>query len=283
MDTTLHYIGANGNDVDLFRNDYFELTNADGLTGVSSDISSSTTPSMDGDKVNNVRTQPRGIVLDLRVKKGVDVEEAKRYILRTIKPKQKGRLVFTQRGRAIDITGVVEAISMPRFGRGVVMQVSLYCSSPYWQDVENVLVEISRAISLHYFPIDENGLAFPSDGIPFGEYDLNMTQTYTNDGDTDCGMVISIIAIGDVTNPVIYKSDGSYIGVNDSLVAGDELIINTNRGEKRITKNGTSVLNKIKSGSSFIQLDTGNNELTINSDSGQGNMYFAITFKRRFV
>lgn len=236
MDTTLHYIGANGNDVDLFRNDYFELTNADGLTGVSSDISSSTTPSMDGDKVNNVRTQPRGIVLDLRVKNGVDVEEAKRYILHTIKPKQKGRLVFTQRGRAIDITGVVEAISMPRFGRGVVMQVSLYCSSPYWQDVENVLVEISRVISLHYFPIDENGLAFPSDGIPFGEYDLNMTQTYTNDGDTDCGIVISIIAIGDVTNPVIYKADGSYIGVNDSLVAGDELIINTNRGEKRITK-----------------------------------------------
>lgn len=283
MDTTLHYIGANGNDVDLFRNDYFELTNADGLTGVSSDISSSTTPSMDGDKVNNVRTQPRGIVLDLRVKNGVDVEEAKRYILHTIKPKQKGRLVFTQRGRAIDITGVVEAISMPRFGRGVVMQVSLYCSSPYWQDVENVLVEISRAISLHYFPIDENGLAFPSDGIPFGEYDLNMTQTYTNDGDADCGMVISIIAIGDVTNPVIYKADGSYIGVNDSLVAGDELIINTNRGEKRITKNGTNVLNKIKSGSSFIQLDTGDNELTINSDSGQGNMYFAITFKRRFV
>lgn len=283
MDTTLHYIGANGNDVDLFRNDYFELTNADGLTGISSDISSSTTPSMDGDKVNNVRTQPRGIVLDLRVKNGVDVEEAKRYILHTIKPKQNGRLVFTQRGRAIDITGVVEAISMPRFGRGVVMQVSLYCSSPYWQDVENVLVEISRAISLHYFPIDENGLAFPSDGIPFGEYDLNMTQTYTNDGDADCGMVISIIAIGDVTNPVIYKSDGSYIGVNDSLVAGDELIINTNRGEKRIIKNGTSVLNKIKSGSSFIQLDTGDNELTINSDSGQGNMYFAITFKRRFV
>ena len=283
MDTALHYIGANGNDVDLFRNDYFELTNADGLTGVSSDISSSTTPSMDGDKVNNVRTQPRGIVLDLRVKNGVDVEEAKRYILHTIKPKQKGRLVFTQRGRAIDITGVVEAISMPRFGRGVVMQVSLYCSSPYWQDVENVLVEISRAISLHYFPIDENGLAFPSDGIPFGEYDLNMTQTYTNDGDADCGMVISIIAIGDVTNPVIYKADGSYIGVNDSLVAGDELIINTNRGEKRITKNGTNVLNKIKSGSSFIQLDTGDNELTINSDSGQGNMYFAITFKRRFV
>ena len=283
METTLHYIGANGNDINLFCNDYFDLTNADGLTGVSSDISSSTTPSMDGDKVNNIRTQPRGIVLDLKIKHNADVEEAKRYILRTIKPKQKGRLVLTQGGRPIDISGVVESVSMPRFGNGVMVQVSLYCSFPYWQDVENVLVEIARVLSLHYFPIDQEGLAFPSDGIPFGEYDLSMTRTYTNDGDTDCGMVITIIAVGDVTNPAIYKADGSYIGVNDSLVAGDELIINNNRGEKRITKNGTNILNKIKPGSSFIQLDTGDNEMTINSDSGQGNMYFTITFKRRFV
>ena len=283
METTLHYIGANGNDIDLLRNDYFDLTDADGLTGVSSDISSSTTPSMDGDRINNITTQPRGIVLDLRIKHNVDVEEAKRYVLRTIKPKQKGRLVLTQGGRAIDITGVVEAISMPRFELGVIMQVSLYCSAPYWQDVEYMLIEISRIVSLHYFPIDQNGLAFPSAGIPFGEYDLNMTQTYTNDGDVECGMIISIIAVGDVTNPAIYKADGSYIGVNESLEAGDELVINTNHGEKRITKNGANVLNKIKPGSSFIQLDTGDNEMTVKCDSGSNNVYFTITFKRRFV
>ena len=283
METTLHYIGANGNDIDLFCNNYFHLTNVDGLTETSSDIASSTTPSMDGDKINNIRTQPRGIVLDLQVKHGADVEEAKRFVLRTIKPKQKGRLIMNQGGREVEITGVVESVSMPRFGLGVVMQVSLYCSAPYWQDVENVLVEISRIISLHYFPIDENGLAFPEEGIPFGEYDMNMTRSYTNDGDADCGMVISIIAVGDVTNPVIYKADGTFIGVNDTLSAGDELIINTNRGAKGITKNGVNVLNKIMPGSTFIQLDTGDNDLTINSTSGKNNMYFAITFKRRFV
>ena len=130
MDTTLYYVGANGSKIDLFRNPYFDLTNVDGMTGVANDIAASTTPSMDGDRVNNIHTQPRGIVLDLRIKDFVSVEESKRYILRTIKPKQKGKLVLNQAGRELSISGVVEAISMPRFEKEITMQVTLYCSNP---------------------------------------------------------------------------------------------------------------------------------------------------------
>lgn len=164
------------------------------------------------------------------------------------------------------------------------MQITLHCSAPYWQDVENVLLEISRIIDLHYFPQDQGGLAFPVGGVVMGEYDLNMSRTYTNDGDAECGMVITIIAVASVKNPTIYKPDGTFIGVNDTLVAGDEIVINTNRGEKGITKNGTNILSKIKPGSTFLQLETGDNVLTIGSDDETaGNMYFTLTFKRRFV
>lgn len=284
MDATLIYIGANGNQINLFRNPYFDLTNVDGMTGVASNISASTTPSMDGDKVNNIQTQPRGIVLDLRIKDYVSVEDAKQYILSTIKPKQRGQLVFSRGERNVNIYGVVESISMPRFSQEVTMQVSLYCSDPYWHDVENVLLEIARVLDMHYFPLDVGGLAFPVEGIVMGEYDLSMTHSYTNDGDAECGMIISIIALANVLNPVIYKPDGSFIGVNDSMVMGDEIIINTNRGEKSITKNGVNILSKIKPGSSFLQLDTGVNELTIDSDGDtEGNVYFLLSFKRRFV
>ena len=285
MNTELKYIGINGNVINLFQSKWFCLTHADGLTSVSSSIASSTTPGMDGDKINNIQTQPRGIVLDLEIRRGVSVEDAKRYILRTIKPKQRGTLRLTQGDRVTEIEGIVESVNMPRFGDGVTMQVSLYCSEPYWSDVENVLVEISRIIGLHYFTsTDGDMLYFPSDGIPLGEYDLNMTRTYTNDGDADCGMIIHIIALGSVTNPVIYKADGSYIGVNTTMVKGDEIIINTNSGKKAITKNGTNILSKIKSGSTFLQLDTGDNQLTIDSDGDtEGNVYFMLEFKRRFV
>ena len=283
MDVTLHYVGANGSMLDLLRHPYFETT-VDGMTDVDSDIAAATTPSMDGDKVNNVRTQPRGIVLDFKIKHSANVEEAKRYILRTVKHKQTGRLVLHQDGRDVEISGVVESISMPRFTDSVVMQVAMHCSAPYWQDVENVVLAISRVLDMHYFPLDKGGLAFPVEGVVMGEYDLNMTRTYTNDGDAECGIVITIIALGDVVNPTIYKADGSFIGVTDSMVTGDEIIINTNRGEKGITKNGANILNKIKSGSTFLQLETGDNQLTIDSDGDtEGNVYFLLSFKRRFV
>lgn len=285
MNTELKYIGVNGNVINLFQNKWFCLTHADGLTSVSSSIASSTTPGMDGDKINNIQTQPRGIVLDLEIRRGVSVEDAKRYILRTIKPKQRGTLRLTQGDRVTEIEGIVESVNMPRFGDGVVMQVSLYCSEPYWHDAENVLVEISRVIGLHYFTSTEGDmLYFPAEGIPLGEYDLNMTRTYTNDGDADCGMIIRIIALGDVVNPTIYNSDGLYIGVIDTMIEGDEIVINTNRGSKSITKNGANILSKIKSGSTFLQLAVGDNQLTIDSDGGtEGNVYFMLEFKRRFV
>ena len=285
MNTELIYIGVNGNVINLFQNKWFCLTHADGLTSVSSSIASSTTPGMDGDKINNIQTQPRGIVLDLEIRRGVSVEDAKRYILRTIKPKQRGTLRLTQGDRVTEIEGIVESVNMPRFGDGVTMQVSLYCSEPYWSDAENVLVEISRIIGLHYFTSTEGDmLYFPAEGIPLGEYDLNMTRTYTNDGDADCGMIIRIIALRDVVNPTIYNSDGLYIGVIDTMVEGDEIVINTNRGSKSITKNGANILSKIKSGSTFLQLAVGDNQLTIDSDGGtEGNVYFILEFKRRFV
>ena len=109
-----------------------------------------------------------------------------------------------------------------------------------------------------------------------------MTKAYFNDGDASTGVIITIKALGNVTNPVINKA-GQFIGVTDSLANGDVVVIDTNKGHKTITKNGVSILNKIKAGSTFIQMETGDNVFVINADSGAGNMYFNITFKRRFV
>ena len=230
METKLIYTGANGNVIDLFNNDYFFVANADGLTGANVALASTTTPNMDGNTVNHIQTQPRGIVFDFQVKQTADVEETKRFILRTIKPKQRGTLQLVQDDRVLEIEVIIEAVEMPRFSEYVTMQVSMHCSEPYWKDAENIILELSRIIDMHYFPVQEGGLAFPVAGVVFGAYDTNMTQVYTNDGDADCGMVITIIALANVTNPTIYKSNGTYIGINDTLTAGDEVIINTNRG-----------------------------------------------------
>ena len=287
----LEFVSAKGDIMPLTGNSKFKLSNVDGITSASVEISSSTVASMDGDFVNNKRTMPRSIVLDLSIES--DVENVKRYILQYVKPKLKGTLRMTQNDRTTQISGVIESIEMPRFTNSATMQITLYCSQPYWEDIENSSQEISEVLDLFYFTDNEeseieseedNMLYFPEEGLPFGEYDTNRTKVLTNEGDVEIGLEIHIVALGNVTNPVIYNAEGEFIGVDLTLAGGDEVIISTGKGEKTIRVNGENKISKIRNGSTWLQLAVGENEFTIDSEDGtEGNMYFTLTYRQRYV
>ena len=147
----LKYVSARGDILPLVDNPFFVLANIDGHTSISTNISSSVIGGVDGDTVNNVQAQPRPIILDLRIKSDVNVEAAKREILKVIKPKQAGALIWEQNEKTVTISGIVESIDMPRWNNAVVMQVALHCEQPYWEDIDAIIGEISEAIDLHYF------------------------------------------------------------------------------------------------------------------------------------
>lgn len=279
----LEFISPSGAIMPLTGNEKFKLTNVDGLTAASVELSSSTVASMDGDFVNNERTMPRGIVIDLTIER--DVENVKRYILQYVKLKQKGVLRWTQNEREVWIEGIVETIEMPRFKQLCVMQITLYCSQPYWEDIEYLVQDISEVIDLHYFTNDaDDMLYFTEEGAPLGEYDANRTKAFNNTGDVAIGIEIRIVALGKVVNPVIYNTAGEYIGVDMTLQANDEVVITTAKGHKNITLNGKKIVSKIRRGSTWLQLPTGEEEFTIDSDDDTtGNMYFTITYKQRYV
>lgn len=282
---TLDFVSARGNSMPLVDNEWFYLSGVDGMTKTDVALSTSTVLSMDGDTVNNVQAQPRQIVLYLEIKPGRDVEEAKRYITSFVKPKLPGSLRWSKNERNIEITGIVQAADMPRFSQKCVMMITLYCSAPYWADVEYLVTEISSLIDMHYFPVNAGGLYFPVEGVPFGAIELNRTKTFTNSGDVASGMLVTIRALSTVTNPVMHDLvSGKFIGINDILQAGDEVIISTYKGKKTITKNGENVIDRIMFGSTFLQLEVGDNEFLIDSDDvAKDNMYFTLTYKRLYV
>ena len=280
----LEYITEKGAVLPLTNNSKFKLSNVDGITLAEVDISSTTVSGMDGDFVTAKTTQPRSIVLDISIETA-DVETVKQYIMQYIKPKQTATLRMTQNDRVTQIKGIVESIEMPRFSNAVTMQVSLYCSQPYWEDVDSTVTEITEVLDMHYFTDDpDDMLYFIDDGIVMGEYDANRTKTIVNDGDVSVGMDIHIIALGGVTNPVISKSNGEYIGADVTMETNDEIIIKTGKGEKSITMNGENIMSKLKRGSTWLQLDTGYEDYTIDSEDGtESNMYFNIVYRRRYV
>lgn len=288
----LDYISARGDRLPLATNELFTLVHVDGMTAAATSIASSTMGGADGDVVNNVQANPRPLVLDLRIKEGVDVEEAKRAVLRVVKIKQQGTLEWTQKDRTVTISGIVESVDMPRWTNAVTMQISMHCSQSFWEDIDFIVQQISEAIDLHWFTDSATGmLYFPEQGIPLGEYDTIRTKRFHNGGDVAVGLEISIVAFDTVTNPIIYDGNGNFLGVGYGdgtkqvkLVAGDNVIITTNKGQKNITLNGKSILAKLRPQSTWLQLEAGDNLFTINSeDDSLTNMTFSLIYKQRYV
>lgn len=280
----LEFISAKGDILPLTNNDNFKLSNVDGITLADADISSSTVASMDGDFVNNVRVIPRTVILDLAIERP-DVETVKRDIMRYIKPRQRGILHWTQDGRTVQMVGIVQSIEMARFSALNIMQVTLYCSQPFWEDIENTVQDISEILDMHYFTdyVDDM-LYFTDEGAPFGEYDLNRTKAFDNTGDVEVGLEIHIVALGEVKNPVIYNSAGEFIGIDITMHAADEAVITTAKGHKSITVNGVNKMANIREKSTWLQLPTGEEEFTIASDDEtESNMYFTVVYKQRYV
>ena len=288
----LDFISARGDRLPLVGNDLFELVNVSGMTTIATSISSSNIGSADGDEVNNIKANPRPLIFDLRIKSGVNVEDAKRAVLQVVKIKKLGTIEWTQNERTVTISGVVESVDMPRWTNAVTLQITMYCSQPYWEDIDFIVQQISEAIDLHWFTDSATGmLYFPDEGIPLGEYDTIRTKSFHNGGDVAVGLEISIVAFDTVTNPIIYDGNGNFFGVGYGdgakrlqMVAGDNVVITTHKGKKNITLNGKSVLSKLRPQSKWLQLEAGDNTFTINSeDDSLTNMTFSLMYKQRYV
>lgn len=286
------FVSQRGDTLSLSANDDFILTHIDGQTSAFASVSSNVIGGVDGDTVSNMQAEARALIFDLRIKSGVDVEEAKRRILRVIKLKQNGTVVWEQNGRTVEITGKVERIEMPRWANGILMQVEMHCEQPFWEDIDAVVEQISEAVSLHYFTEEPTDmLFFTEDGIVIGEYDTTRSKDFFNKGDVSVGLEIDILAFAEVTNPIIYDASGNFFGVGygtaDKQVkmqSGDKIVITTHRGKKSVTLNGVSIFDKIKPNSTWLQLDTGDNRFAINSDDDAlDNMSFSLIYKHRYI
>jgi hypothetical protein len=80
--------------------------------------------------------------------------------------------------------------------------------------------------------------------------------------------------VDDISNPVIYNAvTGEYFKLNLTLNNGDIIVINTNQGKKSIKKivNGvvSNAINYLETGSTWFQLDVGQNIFTYTADKNE--------------
>lgn len=284
----------NGEILDLLNNDSkFILSGCDGLHGVETEFQEVSSPYLDGTIVEGVKALPRGIQLTFTlvpdIKKSID------FFTSIVKSKQYVTLTETENDRTITIKGIATIPPYTRMMSMCKIQLTIYCSQPYWEDINSIVSAISLILPKLYFPYNKGQYFTRVNGYQggrvFSVYDMNAEKTFINDGDVAVGMNIRIIALGEITNPRISCSTGEQNGwwmqLNLTLQQNDEVEINTVKGNKYIKINGSTTYNGVPilsylefNGYDWLQLETGEN--TFNITPASSSVYFNISYKRRW-
>ena len=288
----LTLINKNNQVLDLLNNkNRFILVGAEGLHGIETEIAESETPYTDGSTIDSVKALPRGIELTFTLRG--NIKASIDYFTSVVKSKQLVTLREVEGDKDITIQGIATIPPYSRMMRTCKLSLQIYCAQPYWEDLNNIVVGIGEALGLLYFP--EEGQYFTATGRPFGVIDTSLTKTFINESDTAVGMVIKLIALGEVVNPRIICDSGEQVGwymqLNLTLEAEAELEISTVKSKKYITINGLDtyngepILNYLEwQGNDWLQLETGENTFSVTTKDKATNssLYFNLIYKGRY-
>lgn len=255
------------------------IDRVEGLNPVKAEHSAVTSPYIDGARLNNVRIGVRNMVIYLELHR--NVEENKLLLYQLFRKKKEGTLYYKSAERDVYIKGYVEDITPDQYSTPVTVQIVLVCYDPYFIDAHAIVTEIARNIPKLHFPL---AITAPR---PFGIYSENTTQTLTNDGDEQLGMLIIIYASGRAEMPKVYNDEtGEFFELGIELMAGDEIVINTKQGEHAVTLKRAAqefnVFNAITRGSSWLQLDVGQNTFGATANSGGDLLRFTLSAAERY-
>ena len=162
------------------------------------------------------------------------------------------------------------------------------CPNPLFSDnVENRLNFVTTEPHFH-FPLIFSKDS-PDGGIIFGKRMESLIINLVNEGSVPVGMRIVFKAQGTVVNPsLINVNTQEELTIIKTLTAGEEVEVNTNIGEKRIT-------GKVGNGdyanyfmykdvdSPWLQLEVGDNVFRYDAEEGINNLDVFVYFQNRYL
>ena len=269
-----------GEQLQLTNNSAYDVLKIEGLNPPNANINTSAISGLDGEIFNSSKVNLRNLVLTLNIKN--PVEENRQILYKYFRVKRKCKLYFKNQNRDVFIEGYVETFENDLFGMTQQPQISIICPQPFFKAIDDIIVEFSNTIPLFEFPF-----SIGHEGIEFSRINI-LTTRYINAGDVETGMIIKMTARTDqILNPIIYNlTTQEFFGLNIDLSAGDIVTINTCVGEKSVILNHnnvvTNILGKRTTGSKWLQLIPGTNEISYSADEGTKNLNVVISTVQQY-
>ena len=157
---------------------------------------------------------------------------------------------------------------------------------PFFKNVVDSIFEASTITGMFHFPLTVKSNEY--DNLVFGKIVNTTIFSAYNTGHIPTGFKVTFYARGgSVTNPTLIHVDKQqFIKINKTLEQGESVIVDTNRGSRSVIgiSNGVRYNWFIYKDldSSWITLDTGNNIMNYNADSGVGLLDVTIELKYRY-
>lgn len=248
----------------------------DGVSSPDASINTESNAGHDGGTVTNTAVKLRNIVLTVQI--AGDASEGKKGLYKIFKVKQPGTLYYKSDGWNVKIPCYTEKLEIVPTAKPLQAVISLLCPQPYWESLEALIMELQSIEDAFYFP-----LVLLEEGVPLGIINPQYAVNIENDGNVPLGMTIEIRASGAVSNPKIINTQTlEYIEIETGMRPGDKITMCTIARQKRVTllRDGVeyNYFNYLTDGSTFLQLEEGDNELQYLAAAGEANMFVTIKY-----
>lgn len=263
----------------------------DGLGPAKANINTTDLATNDGSIYNSSRLNQRNIVFGLLFTFAPKIEDARQNTYKYFPIKKNLEIVIETDNRTVRTIGYVETNEPDVFNKQEGSQISIICTDPYFYSAgENGIVStVFYGIEpLFEFVFDNNSL--DDNLIEFGSIENEQEKNVYYEGDGEVGITIYIHALGEARNITIYNTgtrEVVYINTErikeltgSGIVAGDDIIISTVRGNKsvKLLRAGvyTNILNCLEKGSDWFTLTRGDNIFAYIAEYGSENLEFRI-------
>lgn len=275
----------------------FLIKSITGLGPAKANVNTTEVSTNDGSLFNSARLSQRNIVLDMvfiNTVYGESIEDLRQKSYKYFPLKKSVELTIETDNRYAKTTGYVESNEPNIFSSQEGTQISIICPDPYFysagEDGNNV-TNFYSIDPMFEFPFSNESLDEPL--LVFGEIQIKTEGVITYHGDSEIGVMIYIHAIGPATNINIYNTETREVMrintekisslTGKGIVASDNIVINTAKGEKSITliREGVSynILNCLDKNTDWFMLAKGDNIFAFTADSGVTNLQFRVENK----
>lgn len=272
----------------------FLIKSVSGLGPAKASINAIEISTNDGSLFNSARLNQRNIVFEFVFTDTVNLESIEALRQKTYKyfpMKKKLTILIETDNRIVQTVGYVESNEPNIFSSQEGTQISIICPDPFFYSAgkDGTIVTVFYGIEADFeFPFSNESLNEPL--LVLGTMQIKTENNIFYPGDAEIGITIKIHALGDVEDVTIYNSGTREIMEIDTdkltamtgygIIAGDDIVINTLKGDKSITliRGGVNIniLNALAKDTDWFTLAKGDNIFAFGAEVGTSNLQFLI-------